>query len=57
MTATCIQCRRSAVILLTRPRPLGRGEYQICLECATRARQEQDERVMAAVAEAERSGV
>jgi hypothetical protein len=44
---TCIQCRRPAVILLTRPRPQpARGEYQICVPCAVRVREEQDERVI-----------
>jgi hypothetical protein len=31
-------------ILLTRPRPLGNGSYDICFPCARRVRQEQDDR-------------
>lgn len=53
----CIQCRRTAEelgevgILLTRPRPLlRRSEYQVCLECARRIREEQDARLAAAMA-------
>jgi hypothetical protein len=57
MTYTCIQCRLPAVILLTRPRPYpARGEYQICVPCAVRVREEQDERAQRAIALAERSG-
>jgi hypothetical protein len=47
---TCIQCRRTAAdighgaMFLTRKRPMGNGEYQICLECARRVREEQERR-------------
>jgi hypothetical protein len=60
---TCIQCRRTAedighgAIFLTRHRPGLRETYELCLECARRVRQEQDERAQAAIREAERSGV
>jgi hypothetical protein len=65
---TCIQCGLTAdeigaghpaslAMLLTRPRPLGVGDYQICLDCARRIRKEQDERAQEAIRVAERSGV
>jgi len=38
----CIQCNRAAAVLLTRSRPMGPGEYQICVPCALRLRREQD---------------
>lgn len=53
---TCIQCHLSpdaliaahgSAILLTRKRPLGPGEYQICLACARIVRQEQESRAAA----------
>jgi hypothetical protein len=58
----CIACRRTAddlghgAMLLTRQRPTHRSSYQLCLECARRVREEQDERVRAADEQAERSG-
>ena len=54
---TCIMCRLPAVILLTRPRPTLRGsEYQICVSCAVKVREEQDERAQQAIRVAERAG-
>ena len=41
-SSTCIQCNRAASVLLTRARPMGPGEYQICVPCARRVRVEQD---------------
>ncbi len=63
MSDTCIQCNRTAddighgAQFLTRPRPLMRTEYQVCLECARRIKEEQDERARRADEQAERSGV
>lgn len=60
---TCIQCLRTAdeighgTMLLTRPMPMGPGAYQICLACARRVREEQDQRAQEAIRVAERSGV
>lgn len=59
---TCVQCNRTpadlghGAIFLTRKRPMGHGEYQICLACARRIRKEQDERAQAAIEVAERAG-
>lgn len=59
----CIQCHRThddlghGAIFLTRRRPMGPGEYQICLECARKVRKEQDERAQRAIEMAERAGV
>lgn len=53
----CIQCGEGGwTLLLTRPRPLGCGEYQICFGCARRIRKEQDERAQEAIRVAERAG-
>jgi hypothetical protein len=57
--SSCIQCGESAVILLTRQRPLMRGAstYELCVGCARRIREEQDVRATRADEQAERSGV
>jgi hypothetical protein len=56
----CIQCGaepRHGSITFTRPRPMGMGDYSICLDCARRVRKEQDERAQEAIAVAERAGI
>jgi hypothetical protein len=57
---TCIQCGHEAKhgsIMLTRPRPMKMGEYQVCVDCARRIRKEQDARAQEAIRVAERAGI
>jgi hypothetical protein len=56
---TCIQCGHEAKhgsIMLTRSRPMGLGEYLLCIACARRVRKEQDERAQEAIRTAEKAG-
>ena len=63
MGDACIQCRRTAnelghgATLLTRRRPMGPGEYQICFACAKWVHERQDQLAQEAIRQAERSGV